>query len=142
MDAGFLDPADRELFCSLAARLRAPFAIVSCQADPAMLAARVLERTAARTDPSDADLTVLDAQLREIAPFSAAEQSHVITIDASAPDPVRLATAGVDALCPIEDALWRSARARVHRDDVPADHSISKHATSTASPAVVFERPH
>jgi predicted kinase len=34
-----------------------------------------------RKDASDADLAVLDAQLRAIAPFAAAEQKHVVTVD-------------------------------------------------------------
>jgi aminoglycoside phosphotransferase family enzyme/predicted kinase len=89
VDASFLEPADRAMFRSLAQRMRVPCLIVSCQADPITLAERLLERSAARTDPSDADLAVLDTQLREIQPFAAAEQRSVIAVDTSEPGAVQ-----------------------------------------------------
>lgn len=81
VDAAFLEPRDRELFRQLANRSGVPCFIVSCQADPITLAARVLERFAQRKDASDADLSVLDTQLREIAPFETTEQGCVITVN-------------------------------------------------------------
>lgn len=95
VDASFLDPADRELFRMLAARLRAPFAIVSCEADPMTLAAHVLDRSRERNGTSDADLAVLDAQLRNVQPFTKEENPYVIQIDTAAPDAVRRAAAAV-----------------------------------------------
>jgi predicted kinase len=62
-----------------------PCYIVSCQADPLTLAQRLEKRSAMRTDPSDAGLSVLDAQLREFAPFEVAEQSSVIAVDTDEP---------------------------------------------------------
>jgi aminoglycoside phosphotransferase family enzyme/predicted kinase len=86
VDPAFLDPTDRETFRSLAQRMGVPCFVVSCQADPVTLTQRLQERSAARSDPSDADLSVLDAQLREIEPFAAAEQRCVIAVDTSEPD--------------------------------------------------------
>jgi aminoglycoside phosphotransferase family enzyme/predicted kinase len=97
VDAAFLDVADRELFRHLAVRLRAACVIVACQGDPATLAARLMERSRARKDASDADLAVLDAQLRTIQPFSASEQKHVITIDTNDTNAVQRVIASVDA---------------------------------------------
>ncbi|HJY36067.1 MAG TPA: AAA family ATPase [Steroidobacteraceae bacterium] len=88
VDASFLEPADRTMFRSLARRMGVPCYIVSCQADPLTLAQRLEERSAARTDPSDANLSVLDTQLREFAPFTAAEQGSVVAVDTSEPHAV------------------------------------------------------
>jgi aminoglycoside phosphotransferase family enzyme/predicted kinase len=89
VDAAFLEATDRALFRNLASRLNVSCFIVSCQADPIALAARVLERSQRRTDPSDANLSVLDAQLRGMHGFAADEQHSVIPIDTSEPDAVR-----------------------------------------------------
>jgi len=89
VDAAFLEPSDREVFRSLASRLELPCVIVACQADPIALAARVRERSAGRGDASDADLSVLDHQLREIQPFEPDERSCVVAIDTGEPDVVR-----------------------------------------------------
>lgn len=98
VDAGFLAPAERGLFSSLALRCGAPCVIVSCQADPATLSQRVLERAKSH-DPSDADLSVLDAQLREIQPFDPEEQEYVATIDTKEPDAVQRAVRFIRARC-------------------------------------------
>lgn len=89
VDAAFLDATDRRLFRNLAARLKVACTIVSCEADPITLAQRVAERSQARTDASDATLSVLDTQLREIQPFEAAEQSCVIHADTGEPHVVQ-----------------------------------------------------
>lgn len=84
VDAAALDPVDREVFQRLAHALQAAFVIVSCQADPIELASRILQRGREHTDPSDASLAVLDAQLRGMRPFAAAERQHVLTVDTAA----------------------------------------------------------
>jgi uncharacterized protein len=81
VDAAFLDRTDRELFHGLAVRLRTPLLIVSCQADAATLSARVQARIESGKDPSDADQRVLEAQLRNLAPFETEEQPAVIAVD-------------------------------------------------------------
>jgi uncharacterized protein len=85
VDASFLEAADRELLRGLAMRLRIPFMIVSCEADPATLSARVQARAAQRNDPSDADHQVLKAQLDKPRAFTAAEQPDVIIVDTRDP---------------------------------------------------------
>jgi aminoglycoside phosphotransferase family enzyme/predicted kinase len=89
VDAAFLEGTDRELFHGLAARLRLPLLIVACQADAATLSARVQARVASGKDPSDADQRVLEAQLRNLAPFEAAEQPAVIAVDTREADVIQ-----------------------------------------------------
>ncbi|HKQ12652.1 MAG TPA: AAA family ATPase [Steroidobacteraceae bacterium] len=85
VDAAFLESADRRQFLSLAARLQVLCVIVSCEADPIRLAQRVDDRAKEHKDASDATLSVLDAQLREIQPFEAAEEPCVIHVDTEEP---------------------------------------------------------
>lgn len=92
VDAAFLDTTDRQQFRALATHLRVPYAIVSCEADPITLAQRVEERAKERKDASDATLSVLDAQLREIEPFELAEQPCVIHVDTDEPHAVQRVT--------------------------------------------------
>jgi uncharacterized protein len=96
VDATFLERNDRELFRAVASRLHVPRIIVSCQADPIALAARILDRQG-RADPSDANLSILATQLRDTQPFEAEEQPYVIAVDTSEPDAVRRVAAAVAA---------------------------------------------
>ena len=89
VDAAFLEVTDRQLFRALAARLSVPYAIVSCEADPITLAQRVDERSKKHKDASDATLSVLDTQLREVQPFELAEQPCVIHVDTDEPHAVQ-----------------------------------------------------
>jgi aminoglycoside phosphotransferase family enzyme/predicted kinase len=89
VDAAFLEPSDRRLFRGLAARLKVACTIVACEADPITLAQRVDARSQEHKDASDATLSVLDAQLREIQPFEPDEQRCVIHVDTQEPDPVQ-----------------------------------------------------
>jgi aminoglycoside phosphotransferase family enzyme/predicted kinase len=100
VDAAFLDTTDRRVFRTLAARLNVPCAIVSCEADPITLAQRVTGRSHHGKDPSDATLSVLDAQLREFQPFEPAEERCVVHIDTQEPHAV---TTVIDAIraCPL-----------------------------------------
>jgi uncharacterized protein len=97
VDAAFLDPADRELFLGLAGRLRRPCAIVSCQADPATLTARIQERALQGTDPSDADRRVLELQLSAWRPLDDSEHAHAIFADTRHPQTVRQVSAELRA---------------------------------------------
>lgn len=97
VDAAFLQPTDRAMFHTIAERTGAAFVIVSCQADPIVLAGRVRERSTQHADPSDANLAVLENQLREIAPFDAAEQRHVVVVNTAGPDAVERVAAQIEA---------------------------------------------
>lgn len=89
VDATFLDAADRELFQGIAARLRAGYVIVACQADAAVLAGRIEERTRLGHDPSDATPAVLAKQLSNVRPFTPREQLHVFSVDTRDDDAMR-----------------------------------------------------
>lgn len=95
VDAAFLDAVDRELFRVLAKRLGVRRVIVSCHADPAALAERMIGRASGHSDPSDATLSVLDVQLREIKPFDPAELPQVIAVDTNEPDAIQRTAAAI-----------------------------------------------
>jgi uncharacterized protein len=92
VDAAFLERAQRAGFAALAAQLQVPFTLLACEAPASELARRVGARAAAGADPSDADVGVLDNQLRTREALSDAERLSTLTIDTSAPiDIARLA---------------------------------------------------
>ena len=84
-DAAFLMRWQRDLFRDLAAELRVPFAIVDFTAAVATLRERIARRASAGNDASDADLAVLEHQLRNEDPLAADELRDVVRYDAEAP---------------------------------------------------------
>ena len=64
LDAAFLLQDEREALRQLALRLGVPFALVRCVAPDAVMRARIVARTQAGADPSDATPDVLDLQQR------------------------------------------------------------------------------
>ena len=84
VDATFLRLADRQAFRSLATRLEARFVIISCTADKEELIRRIHSRV--RDDPSDADVAVLEKQLRHLEAIGATEEGDVIRVDTTARD--------------------------------------------------------
>lgn len=91
VDAAFLVRAQRDMFRQLAAARATPFLILDVTAEEAVLRARILERRRQRNDPSEADLDVLEHQLRTQEPLGADEraialeiQSGAATLDAAA----------------------------------------------------------
>ena len=80
VDATFLDVDQRKNFRELAQELGVPFRILSCEADESVLRNRVSARSSAGTDPSDAGLKVLEAQLRSDHRLTRAEQSLTLSI--------------------------------------------------------------
>lgn len=92
VDASFLAAHERAAFRRLAAERGAPFAILDCRADAALLRERILARAAARSDASDADLAVLAAQQAGYVPPGEDERGAVIEVDTGrAPDPDAIA---------------------------------------------------
>ena len=81
VDAAFLHGADRRLFAALAAAGGFHFVILACEADVAVLAQRVEQRSRQRMDASDADSTVLAEQLSTAEPLSASERIRTLTVD-------------------------------------------------------------
>jgi aminoglycoside phosphotransferase family enzyme/predicted kinase len=96
-DAAFLRRNERQVFHSLAAQLRVPFAILHCRANESELRRRVLARNAGGQDASEADIAVLERQLVLQEPLDAEERAFVL--DVSTDEPIDVA-----ALC----ASWRS----------------------------------
>ena len=85
VDGAFLKRWQRELFRARAEELGLPFAIVAFAAPEAALRTRVALRAARATDASDADLAVLDHQLRTQEPLSPVERACTIDVDAATP---------------------------------------------------------
>lgn len=104
VDATFLKRAQRAAFAELAATLGVPFAILAFDAPEATLRARVRQRAEAGTDASEADVAVLETQLRAREPFEEQELPCVVPIDtSSAPD--------WRSLLPVLARLWPGATA-------------------------------
>ncbi len=92
VDGAFLKRWERDLFRHLASARDVPFAIVSFAADPAALRARIEARRRHGRDASEADVAVLEHQLRTHDPLDVDERSAVIVYDAAkAPDAARRA---------------------------------------------------
>jgi hypothetical protein len=98
VDATFLERADRDLLRGVARRLRANFAIVTCQASESTLRARVQERTLAGTDVSDADEDVLTRQIAHMTPLSIAECHNVVIARTREPRAVEKTIAAIRQL--------------------------------------------
>lgn len=81
VDATFLRRSLLAPFRDLAAELGVPFLILDCQAEPAVLRERVQRRQRAGADASEADVAVLEGQLRAVERLGAAEADVVLTVD-------------------------------------------------------------
>jgi len=83
VDATFLKQEQRALFTTLANDLGCPLVILDLQAPEPLLRRWIRERADRRDDPSEADDTVLDIQLRTRDPLTRDEQAHTVSIDTS-----------------------------------------------------------
>ena len=81
-DAAFLKIDQRLQFQRLAAAKQVPFLILECMASPETLRRRIVER---QKNASDADLAVLEHQLRNRQPLSESERRYSLEIDTEAP---------------------------------------------------------
>lgn len=73
VDAAFLEAEQRRAFRALAERKAIPFVLLSCTADPDTLQKRVARRSAEGDEATEADLKVLEKQLRNYIPPDPAE---------------------------------------------------------------------
>ena len=78
VDAAFLKQAERQAFAQLAQALHCPFAILACDAPPAVLRKRIAQRRELGQDPSEATETVLEQQLRGIQPLDPIEREQLL----------------------------------------------------------------
>jgi aminoglycoside phosphotransferase family enzyme/predicted kinase len=83
LDAAFLDGDSRIAGLDVARGLAAPAVIVDVVAPEPVLRQRLAERSEDRSDPSEAGLAVLDAQLESANPLSAEERRISVTCDNS-----------------------------------------------------------
>ena len=102
VDAACLKRWQRDLFRQEASRLQVPFVIVSFTASDATLRDRVTRRAAHGRDASDADLAVLEQQLRVREPLAPDERAHTVECDSEGALGEMLGTAS-----------WRSVVERV-----------------------------
>jgi predicted kinase len=98
VDAAFLRRDERRRLLTLASENDTPAAIVHCRAPDAVLRERVIARTAARTDASEAGPELLARQPGYWEPFDASEQPQVIEVDTSAPEAVAQALSRLESL--------------------------------------------
>lgn len=85
VDATFLKAAQRGTMMALAQSLGVPCRILALDAPLGVLRQRVLQRAEAGGDPSEADIVVLEMQLRQREPLAAEELAHAIHVDTSEP---------------------------------------------------------
>jgi len=85
VDAALLRQSERAALRQLAHRRHAPCLLVECRADPALMERRLLARTAAGTDASDAGIEVLRRQRESVEPVPAdwVAEHRVLVNDAS-----------------------------------------------------------
>lgn len=88
VDATFLLREQRAQFAELARRASARLQVIACDAPLEVLRKRIAERHAARSDASEADLAVLDWQLRHREPIEPSEGLDVVKVSAGAPESV------------------------------------------------------
>lgn len=81
IDATFLKHSHRNAFLKLARDLGISFRILGFYADEATLQSRIISRQRFGRDPSEADLAVLDHQLRAREELDVVEQTQTIQID-------------------------------------------------------------
>lgn len=81
LDATWLDPRRRAEAETVAADAHAELVEISCTAPRDELARRIIARARAGTDPSEATVEVLDAQLADLAPWPEAIEVDTAVID-------------------------------------------------------------
>lgn len=84
VDATFLDRRHRAMFADLARQLEVPFLIVHARASPAVMEARLLQRSRAGNDASEADVGILRSQLSHYQPLADDERAACIVFDSDA----------------------------------------------------------
>ena len=92
VDATFLRRRHRQLMAEAAQRAAVPLRILRCAAPTAVLQERLQARQHLGTDPSDADLAVLERQLQEQEPLTPWEQARTLEVpSADCPLPALIA---------------------------------------------------
>ncbi|MDP1656571.1 MAG: AAA family ATPase [Hylemonella sp.] len=83
VDATCLKVAQRQIFMTLAQELGVPCRILALDAPVDVLHQRVLQRAAKGNDPSEADVAVLEGQLKAREPLTGEERACAVEVDTS-----------------------------------------------------------
>jgi predicted kinase len=83
IDGTFLHRDQRVLACELARELHIPFIILSFDASEEVLRKRVIDRLKLCCDPSEANLQVLESQLKSREPLAEEEKKDEVRVDTS-----------------------------------------------------------
>ncbi|NOY61866.1 MAG: AAA family ATPase [Gammaproteobacteria bacterium] len=81
IDAAFLKREQREIFRALARQLRVPFAILHVKAPEKLLRKWIEQRSKKGDDASEANIEVLEQQIKYYRPLSDDEEVYCITVD-------------------------------------------------------------
>ena len=81
IDATFLRQKQRHQFCTVAKSLNVPFTILHCETNNETLQQRIQQRLYEGTDASEANIKILEQQLKKQEPLQAEEKNHTISID-------------------------------------------------------------
>ena len=81
VDATFIRQRARNEFRKLAESLAVETRIIACECDPKLVRARLNKRVAEGTDASDADVSVMEAQLDFLQPITEEEEAITVTVD-------------------------------------------------------------
>ncbi|WP_025917741.1 bifunctional aminoglycoside phosphotransferase/ATP-binding protein [Herminiimonas sp. CN] len=84
VDAAFLRREERDVFRQLAQQMAVPFAIASTRADAEILRNRIRQRSALGSDPSEADIAVLEKLASIQQPLSPAELTRSAVFESRA----------------------------------------------------------
>jgi aminoglycoside phosphotransferase family enzyme/predicted kinase len=91
LDATFLKRSQRAEAAAQAAELGVSWRIVDCEADEAVIEARLAQRQAEGSDPSDATLAVIRQQRADRDALDAGERAHAVTVRTDDAESVALA---------------------------------------------------
>lgn len=83
VDATFLQRSQRDLFHSLAQKLKCSFSILDCQAEISVMRQRIQHREQQATDASEANLAVLEKQLEQQQPLDNGEARYLLRVNTS-----------------------------------------------------------
>jgi len=84
VDATFLQHSQRALFLALAQQLKCHFRILDCQTTPDIMRQRIQQREQQGTDASEANLQVLEEQLKKQHPLDSNEKQYALSVDTTA----------------------------------------------------------
>ncbi|WP_415405861.1 AAA family ATPase [Sulfurovum sp. CS9] len=98
VDATFLKQWQRRLFLELSSEVEVPFLIFDLQCDTKIMRNRIVERSGAGTDVSEADLDVLEKQMQTAEPLSNKEMEICFVVDCSSMESIKRAITAHPAL--------------------------------------------